>query len=98
MPKIFKNFPSEISKNKLKSGIFFGLSAYWAIILIGTNSLNFDSKFLFALGVIISSFIFFFSLGYFSKYLSNLVCNPNSNTYLLFSIFSIFLFFCFFWS
>jgi hypothetical protein len=36
MPKIFKNLPSEIRKNKMKSGIFFGLSAYWAIILIGT--------------------------------------------------------------
>jgi hypothetical protein len=36
MPDILKNLPSEIKKNKLKTGIFFGLSAYWGIILIGT--------------------------------------------------------------
>tara|TARA_B100000900_G_C20386497_1_gene636751 strand:+ start:336 stop:461 length:126 start_codon:yes stop_codon:yes gene_type:complete len=36
MPEIFKKLPSEISKNKMKSGIFFALSAYWAVILIGT--------------------------------------------------------------
>tara|TARA_Y100000389_G_C17205636_1_gene385864 strand:- start:550 stop:675 length:126 start_codon:yes stop_codon:yes gene_type:complete len=36
MPELLKKLPSEISKNKLKSGIFIGLSAYWAIILIGT--------------------------------------------------------------
>ena len=40
------------------------------ILLIGTNSLNFERKFSFALGVIISSFVFFFSLGYFSIFLS----------------------------
>jgi len=36
MSEIFKNLPSEIKKNKLKTGIFVGLSAYWGIILIGT--------------------------------------------------------------
>jgi len=36
MPDILKNLPSEIKKNKLKTGIFIGLSAYWGIILIGT--------------------------------------------------------------
>ena len=36
MPKLLKNLPSEIKKNKLKTGIIFGLSAYWGIILIGT--------------------------------------------------------------
>ena len=36
MPDIIKNLPSEIKKNKLKTGVFFGLSAYWVIILIGT--------------------------------------------------------------
>ena len=36
MPKILKKLPSEISKNKIKSGIYFTLSAYWAVILIGT--------------------------------------------------------------
>jgi|TARA_B100001059_G_scaffold23893_1_gene19206 hypothetical protein len=36
MPDLIKNLPSEIKKNKLKTSIFIGLSAYWGIILIGT--------------------------------------------------------------
>jgi hypothetical protein len=36
MPKLLKNIPHEIKKNKLKSGIFFGLLAYWGVILAGT--------------------------------------------------------------
>jgi hypothetical protein len=36
MPDLFKNLTSEIKKNKLKTGIFLGLSAYWGIILLGT--------------------------------------------------------------
>ena len=36
MPDIIKNLPSEIKKNKLKTGLFIGLSVYWGIILIGT--------------------------------------------------------------
>ena len=36
MPDLLKKIPSEIKKNKLKTGIFLGLSAYWGIILIGT--------------------------------------------------------------
>jgi len=36
MPTLLKNLPSEIKKNKLKAGIFIGLSAYWGLILIGT--------------------------------------------------------------
>jgi|TARA_B110000114_G_C14716524_1_gene247467 hypothetical protein len=36
MPNLLKNLPSEIKKNKLKTGVIFGLSAYWGIILIGT--------------------------------------------------------------
>ena len=36
MPELFKKLPSEIKKNKLKTGIFLGLSAYWGLILIGT--------------------------------------------------------------
>ena len=36
MPDLLKNLPSEIKKNKLKTGLFFGLSAYWGIILIST--------------------------------------------------------------
>ena len=36
MPDLLKNLPSEIKKNKLKTGIFLGLSAYWGVILLGT--------------------------------------------------------------
>ena len=36
MPYLIKNLPAEIKKNKLKTGIFIGLSAYWGIILVGT--------------------------------------------------------------
>ncbi|MDC0031320.1 hypothetical protein OAI92_01980 [Candidatus Pelagibacter sp.] len=36
MPDLLKNLPSEIKKNKLKTSVFFGLSAYWGIILVGT--------------------------------------------------------------
>ena len=36
MSEILKNLPSEIKKNKLKTGIFLGLSAYWGVILVGT--------------------------------------------------------------
>jgi len=36
MSNLIKNLPSEIKKNKLKTGILLGLSAYWGIILVGT--------------------------------------------------------------
>ena len=36
MPTLLKNLPSEIKKNKLKTGIFLGLSAYWGTIIVGT--------------------------------------------------------------
>ena len=36
MPDILKNLPTEIKKNKLKTGIFLGLSVYWGMILVGT--------------------------------------------------------------
>jgi len=36
MSTLLKNLPTEIKKNKLKTGIFLGLFAYWGIILIGT--------------------------------------------------------------
>ena len=36
MPSLIKNIPNQILRNKLKTGIFFGLSAYWGLILIGT--------------------------------------------------------------
>ena len=43
------------------------------VILLGSISINFDSKFYFGLGAIFASFIFFFSLGYFSNFLSQYV-------------------------
>ena len=58
------------------------------IILIGTNSLNFESKFSFAFGVILSSFIFFFSLGYFSKYLSKYF-NKKKNWFIIDILFGV---------
>ena len=36
MPNLIKKLPFEIKKNKLKTGVFLGLSAYWGIILVGT--------------------------------------------------------------
>jgi len=36
MTKLLKNLPTEIKNNKLKTGIIFGLSAYWGVIIIGT--------------------------------------------------------------
>ena len=36
MPNLIKNIPNQKKKNKLKTGIFFGLSAYWGIIIVGT--------------------------------------------------------------
>jgi hypothetical protein len=36
MPEIIKKLPSEIKKNKFKTGVVFLLSAYWSAILVGT--------------------------------------------------------------
>ena len=36
MPDLIKKLPSEIKKNKLITGMFLGLSAYWGTILVGT--------------------------------------------------------------
>ena len=36
MSEILKNLPTEIKNNKLKTGIFLALSAYWGMILVGT--------------------------------------------------------------
>ena len=80
--EINKKYKSEKVKNILIITLaftFLNPHVYLdTIILIGTISLNFDSKFSFALGVIISSFLFFFSLGYFSKYLSKYFNNKKS--------------------
>ena len=47
------------------------------VILLGSISINFDSKFYFGLGAVFASFIFFFSLGYFSNFLSQYVKSPK---------------------
>ena len=36
MSDYIKKLPSEIKKNKLKTGLFLGLSVYWGMILVGT--------------------------------------------------------------
>ncbi len=36
MPDIIKKLPSKIKDNKIKTGIFLALSAYWGLILVGT--------------------------------------------------------------
>ena len=36
MSQLIKKIPHQIKNNKLKASIFFGLSAYWGIILVGT--------------------------------------------------------------
>ena len=36
MPELFKKLPSEIKKNKVKTSIYLGLSAYWGVILAST--------------------------------------------------------------
>jgi len=43
------------------------------IILLGALSTNFQNQFLFGLGAILASFIFFFFLGYTSKWLSKYI-------------------------
>ena len=43
------------------------------VILLGSISVNFDSKLYFGLGAICASFVFFFSLGYFSNFLSQYI-------------------------
>ena len=52
------------------------------VILLGSISINFDSKILFGLGAICASFIFFFSLGYFSNFLSQYVKSPKAWFYI----------------
>ena len=47
------------------------------VILLGSISINFDNKLYFGLGAILASFIFFFSLGYFSNFLSRYIKSPK---------------------
>ena len=68
----------ELSLNKV---VFTTLAITYAnphvyldtVVLLGSISVNFDSKFYFGLGAIVSSFVFFFTLGYFSKFLSKYI-------------------------
>ena len=48
------------------------------IILIGSISTNFNSQLFFGTGAVIASFIFFFSLGYLSKYLSQYIYSAKT--------------------
>jgi len=43
------------------------------VILLGSISVNFNNKLFFGLGAILASFVFFFSLGYFSNFLSKYI-------------------------
>ena len=52
------------------------------VILLGSISINFDSKLYFGLGAICASFIFFLSLGYFSNFLSQYVKSPKAWFYI----------------
>jgi hypothetical protein len=36
MPSLIRNIPNQILNNKLKTGIIFGLTAYWSILIVGT--------------------------------------------------------------
>ena len=47
------------------------------VILLGSISINFDSKLYFGLGAICASIVFFFSLGYFSNFLSQYIKSPK---------------------
>ena len=68
----------ELSLNKV---VFTTLAITYAnphvyldtVILLGSISVNFDNKFYFGLGAIVASFVFFFTLGYFSKFLSKYI-------------------------
>jgi len=48
------------------------------VILVGTIALNFQYKLSFGIGVVTSSFVFFFGLGYFSNYISKFIQNNKS--------------------
>ena len=68
----------ELSLNKV---VFTTLAISYAnphvyldtVVLLGSISVNFNNKFYFGLGAIVASFVFFFTLGYFSKFLSKYI-------------------------
>ena len=71
----------EFKESSLNKIVFTTLAITYAnphvyldtVVLLGSISVNFDNKFYFGLGAIVASFIFFFSLGYFSKFLSKYI-------------------------
>jgi len=68
----------ELSLNKV---VFTTLAITYAnphvyldtVVLLGSISVNFNNKLYFGLGAIVASFVFFFILGYFSKFLSKYI-------------------------
>ena len=48
------------------------------IILIGSISTNFNSQLFFGIGTVMASFIFFFALGYLSKFLSHYIYSSKT--------------------
>ena len=68
----------ELSLNKV---VFTTLAITYAnphvyldtVVLLGSISVNFDNKYYFGLGAIVASFVFFFTLGFFSKFLSKYI-------------------------
>ena len=71
----------EFKESSLNKIVFTTLAITYAnphvyldtVVLLGSISVNFDNKFYFGLGAIVASFIFFFTLGYFSKFLSKYI-------------------------
>lgn len=79
--------PSELNKDGLKNIIYITLAFTWlnphvyldTVILVGSISVQFaDQIHLFALGTILASWGFFFSLGYGARYLQPLLSKPLS--------------------
>ncbi|MEE9901951.1 MULTISPECIES: LysE/ArgO family amino acid transporter [Acinetobacter] len=73
-------------KQTLTQVLLTGLAFTWlnphvyvdTIVLIGSVATQFEDKISFALGSIVASWIFFFSLGYGSKLLKPLFTNPKA--------------------
>jgi len=71
----------EFKESSLNKIVFTTLAITYAnphvyldtVVLLGSISVNFDNKFYFGLGAIVASFVFFFTLGYFSKFLSKYI-------------------------
>ena len=76
---------NEFNKASLTKVVFTTLAITYAnphvyldtVILLGSISINFDSKLYFGLGAICASFVFFFSIGYFSNFLSQYIKSPK---------------------